>query len=665
MTTVNARDLLRLEPMALYEHLPKVFDLVFDNGTIENATRRRTVYSRFFWEYHLRFPKIPLKVEHHLQTMMKKAEFGSSTHADLCTIISKEIYNHYEPDQSLPGIIAEIAYVQSVAASNQEVQNIASYATSIDLLDGIALVRNPNIIAARMHSDEDASKIAESYDMIKRVIMSDPSLDDNSLARACRNNTVKMGQVLQSVMRGRSAEPSGEMYNIHIRTGYLEGNYDPFDFLSESRSAPKAQAGTEAPLQNSAYMARRFQLMMSPVRKIRGYDCGNTDYLDWPVLEAEHEDGKEIYPGGIGFMKGKYYFDKTTGQEVEIVGNETHLNGKVLKLRSLLRCRNADPHTVCQRCFGGLWRNYYEHQNLGHLCTVQFTEYVIQNTLGIKHLAASSSGEGIRYNNVSSHFFRKTRKATHYVLQPNLKKMQPRVTLRMSEAVQLEEVLRSQNFEDLRVNKLTRISTIRIDYVDRGNPMFALVPINQGARPAFVTMQFVKYIAEHPWETTSQNDFQIDLKDWDFDKPIFAIPEMEKSDAEHGQEVGKLIESNMSKINDRQKPESPVSTLQELFELVTSKMSLQLSCLEVMIYALMIPSRNNHAMARGWSNPVLSIARRLIVSRSLSAAYAFQGHVDFMLDAQTFFPHSRPDSDFDVFFAPKQVFEDVERMSRV
>ena len=122
MTTIQARDLLQLQPMALYDHLPPVFDLVFDNGTIEKATRRRTVYSRFFWEYHLRFPKIPLLVEHHLQTLMKKSEFGSGTHAELSTIISKEIYNYYEPDQSLPGIIAEIAYVQSVAVSNAEVQ---------------------------------------------------------------------------------------------------------------------------------------------------------------------------------------------------------------------------------------------------------------------------------------------------------------------------------------------------------------------------------------------------------------------------------------------------------------------------------------------------------------------------------------------------------------
>ncbi len=657
MTIIVARSLLGIPQEQVSEMLPPTFDLQFDNGEVIHTTRRRTVYSRFMWRYHIEFPLIPLLKEHHLQTLMEKSGFGSDTHVKLCSIIAKEIYNHYPPDPKIPDTVSEIAYRQSIEITNYEAQRIAPYAGSIDLLEGIEIVRHPKIMEAKKLSEGNPSKIAESYRLIEEVIMKDPSLNHNNLARSCRNKTVKMGQVLQSIMRGKSAEPDGKLFDIPIRTGYLEGNYDPFDFASESRSAPKAQAGTEAPLQDSSYMARRFQLIMSVVRKIDGYDCGQTDYEEWPVLPAEYDEGRMVYPGGISFMKGKFFFDTELGREVEITGKEEHLNGKIIKLRSLKNCRNKDPHTVCAKCFGGLSRNYYSHQNLGHACSTTFTERVIQNTLGIKHLTASSQGEGIKYNSVSAHFFRKTRKATHYVLHPMLKRMELKITLRMSEAIQLVDVIKMRNLKDIRVNKITRINEIRVDYVEKGTPLFAHVTLSQRNIPAFVSMEFINYIIENPWESTPDNDFQIDMKNWDFDKPVFAIPEMEKSDAEHGKEVGRLIESNMSNIQDRQNPESAISTLQELFELATSKMDIQLSCLEVMLYALMVPSRNNPAMARGWSQPVLSVARNLIFSRSLSAAYAFQGHVDFMLDPKAFFPHFRPDSDFDVFFAPQQMLE--------
>ena len=125
-----------------------------------------------------------------------------------------------------------------------------------------------------------------------------------------------------------------------------------------------------------------------------------------------------------------------------------------------------------------------------------------------------------------------------------------------------------------------------------------------------------------------------------------------------------MIESNMNSIDERQRPDSPLATLQELSSLVISKLEIPLSCLEVIIYASMVPSKNNHAMARNWENTVLGIARNTIYSRSLSCAYAFQGHSDFMLDPKSFFPHFRPDNQMDVFFSPEQVIAEFERQSR-
>lgn len=225
----------------------------------------------------------------------------------------------------------------------------------------------------------------------------------------------------------------------------------------------------------------------------------------------------------------------------------------------------------------------------------------------------------------------------------------------------LIDVMKMEDISDLKVNETTRLTSVKFIYRDKGADISDIVPVEQSNREAFLTMDMVHYIRKHGWTVDETNNFQIDLKDWDFEDPIFAIPQMEISYSQHGAEVGRMIESNMNSIDERQRPDSPLSTLQELSSLVNSKLDIPLACLEVIIYASMIPSRNNHAMARNWEKAVLGVARNTIYSRSLSCAYAFQGHADFMLDPKSFFPHFRPDNNMDVFFSPEKVIEDHKR----
>ena len=62
---INARDLLSIEPLVALKQLPPKFTLVFDDGEMQ-TTRRRTVVSSYFWEYHRKYPEIPLLIKHHI-----------------------------------------------------------------------------------------------------------------------------------------------------------------------------------------------------------------------------------------------------------------------------------------------------------------------------------------------------------------------------------------------------------------------------------------------------------------------------------------------------------------------------------------------------------------------------------------------------------------------
>lgn len=662
---ITARDLLNVGSSLLFSMLPKKFTLVFDDGELV-TTRRRTLVSHYFWEYHRQYPETPLLVRHHIQPLIQQKPFNSGSHTDLCGIIERDVYRIYEEvDENIVAKTSKIAFDCVNRMTNEMMPSMAPYVAPFDLLDAIEINRHPRIQEAFRNSSPTGKSVQEVYDIVKDVIMNDSSLDHNGLARAYRNNTVKREQVLQTVaFRGIPTEPDGRLYRLAIQTGYLEGMSKIYDFLTDSRSAPKALMSAEAPLQDSEYLARRLQFLVSVVHSIVGKDCGSTEYVNWYVDPEIQEDNKVISVGGIKAMQGKFILDEETNQLKELKGNEAHLNGKYVRMRSVLTCKNHDPHTVCRTCFGGLWRNVYNHQNLGHLCCVTITERITQNTLGTKHLVATGEGARIQLTPVSSKFFKVGTSKVDYLLLPYLKKFQTKLVIPRTETMNLADLMKMESTENLMLPHISYLTSVVIVQRDKGVAIPTEVNVNQGHNKAFMSLQLIKYIRKHGFTVDKDNNFEIDLKEWNYDKTIFTVPQTEVSYSEHGQNIGRVIESNMAAIDERQKPESAVNTLQELNTLCAEKLSVPLSALEVIIYASMSWSKDNAYMARGSSESVLGIARQLIYRRSLSAAYAFQGHADFMLDGRSFFAGGRVNSALDVFFDPASVIADQSRIGR-
>ena len=656
--------MLSIEPLVALKQLPPKFTLVFDDGEMQ-TTRRRTVVSSYFWEYHRKYPEIPLLVKHHIQSVIGLKSYNSDTHTKLCQAIEKDVYRLYEDrDKNIVANTSKIAFDTTIRMTNELMGDLAPYVAPFDLLDAIEINRHPKIQEAIARATPTGDSVRDVYAVAEEVIMNDPSLNRNGLARAYRNNTVKREQVLQTVtFRGIPTEPDGALYRVSINSGYLEGLTKIYDFVTDSRSATKASMSAEAPLQDSEYMARRLQFLASVVEKIEHKDCGSKNLLRWYIdPEVRDDDGTLISVGGIRAMEGKFVeLDDNPGVLVELTGKEEHLNGTYVRMRSVLTCTNENPHTVCRTCFGGLYRNYYDHQNLGHLCCVTITEKITQNTLSTKHLVSTGQGARIQLSQMSKKFFKIGASKVDYVLLPHLKKFQTKITLSRTEAMNLADIMKMQDLDDLMVSHASYLTSVLINYRDKGITMSEEVDINQGNRKAFMSLPFIKYIKRVGFVVDKDNNFEIDLKDWNYEKPIFSIPQMEVSYSEHGQEVSAVIESSMANIEERQKPESPLNTLQELNTIVAEKLDIKLSILEVIIYATMVKSRNDPGLTRNYPNPVLGIARSILSARSLSVALSFQGHSDFMLNARSYFASNRVSSGMDVFFAVEEAVNEANK----
>lgn len=658
MLTFNARELASRRVEELNAELPNTFRVKFDDGMEIESTKRQVVYSAFFWTIHQQYPQTPLLFQHHVKSVLKDKPLNSSTHIQLLSNIFKSVVTAHqlhtpESQEHLLGLVYEV--------TNNVFNDVTKLAeedvTSIDILDFIEVIEYPPIKAANESVQLEQEAIHHTYTTVLNVLNNDPNLSHNSLAKAIRSKMVNANQVCQCVsVRGFPTEVDGHIMPIPITSNYTSGMGKLYDFIAESRSAAKSLYFSEAPLQDAEYFARRLQLLCMVIERIHYVDCGSTKFIPWRITAPTlDEKGKVVYPGDLKFMIGKYYIDDATNQLKQITHDDPALYNQVLKIRSVVHCQHPDKHGVCEVCFGGLAKNVSRFANLGHLCAATMTQQTSQSVLSTKHLDASSVSSNIILSELAAKFFMTNRAKNAYILKKDWKDRNIQIVVNRDEAFGLTDIQNIDDVENINPLRVSSIEFIDIVYKEKGEEMTIPLAISQENRYAMLTTDFLRYLKLHRWDTDSRNNFVFNLHDWDFSLPVFQLPEMEYSYSDHSHQIAKIIESNMKNITDRSSPHSPISTLQELFTLVNTKLNVNIAALEVIIAATMIASRDNYELARNHPSPVLGIADLVIKNRSLSNSYAYEDQSFTLTSPRSFFKLGRPDSVFDAFLSPAEV----------
>lgn len=664
MQKIHVREILHIEPQQLREMLSPRVLLTFDDGQEIQTTNKKIIYSSYFWLIHRSFPKMQVLPNHFVESVLKGKPSTSSTHIELLTAIYRDVvatYNLDTPEKTEN--LLDLVYIVTNRVHNEVAKLAEANVTSIDILDFIQVVEHPIIKSAIDNCEPNHEAIVRTGEIVRSTMDKDPALANNSLVRAVKSKMVNEGQVSQCVgVRGFPTEVDGSILKVPILTNYTRGMKTLYNFVAESRSAAKALYFSEAPLQDAEYFARRLQLLSMSVERIAYEDCGSTEYLQWRINPpVKDEKGKLTYAGDLKFMIGKYYLDEASGQLKMIEGNEEHLYNQSLKIRSVLFCRHSDPHAVCKVCFGGLASNVSRFANLGHLCSATMTQQTSQSVLSTKHLDASSVSANIVLSEENAKYLATNRQKNAYLIRKELKERNVKLVVSSDEAVGLTDILSVDNVDNISPIRVSSIDYIEIRTLQKGVELSLPILVSQGNRRAVLTSEFLKYLKIHRWETDSSNNYVFDLSNWDFSQPVMKLPDMEYSYSDHSHQIAKVIESSMKNITDRSNPHSPVSTLQELFTLVNTKLNVNIAALEVIIYAIMVPSKGNYDMARHYPNPVLGIAEMVIKNRSLSNVYAYESQSQSIIDPLSFYKNGRPSSIFDVFIDPYQVVMEERR----
>lgn len=671
MKRIRARELLNYSTTALWDIICQPCVLVFDDGVEIESTDRAILYSSYFWDFHRKYPNTPLQHYHHVSYVLKGKTLTSKTHIDLIGLIYWDVVETYrlntpEERDALTRMIYTITNELYVDLSYRA----ESYVVSIDILDFINVTRHPEIKPSLdalsygtpgLACDFGRSKIEVAYKTILDTLATSPSLENNALARSMRAKMVNANQILQCVgPRGFLTHVDGMMMPVPVLSSYTTGMRTLYDTTAASCSAAKALYFSESPLQDSEYFARRLQLTCMVVERLHIGDCGSQEYMPWVIKPPLEVNGRQVYAGDLAFMRGKYYLDEGTGHLRALTIKDTHLYNRTIMLRNVFGCHHPDPHGVCSTCFGQLSDNVTPETNLGHACAATMTRQTSQSVLSTRHLDASTKSEPIVLNDIGKSFFTIGPNGNTFLLKPNIINDKIQMVVSQEEARGLTDIHVVLNIDDINPARITEIEFVTFIITDKnGDTHPVQVCVSQNGRYAMFTSEFLKYLKIHKWQQDARGNFVFDFSNWDITKPIMTLPEMEYSFAIHSHQIAEIIESRMKEIAERMKPESPAVTLSELFDLVNSKLNVNLALLEVILYATMIANgeMDDFGLARNSVTKSLGVADMTLRNRSLSSAYAYEKQLILITDPRSFFKLGRPDSVFDAFVAPKEVVE--------
>ncbi len=538
-------DLLAKQTSELWEYLPQFnkFKIVFSDGSEVISTWKEAVYSSYAWDFFRRFPKTPVLPKHHVKTIIGKKRLNSNTHLKLLAAVIWDV-NDYYPEIDMNQIARE-TYEKVNEMYNDLMMRLGEYVMSVDILDFIEVSEHPEILAANNNVEPTSGSINHVYSTIIRCLNEDPRLKHNQLSAVARSGIIKVAQLNQCIgPRGFLTDIDSTQFKQPVLRGYLDGIRLFHDSLIESRSASKSLIFSKKPLQDAEYFSRKLQLMDMIVQRLHKGDCGSQEYIHWHVRGAtdkrdeeepdelnDIEDDGEIanignpkitFSGDLERIVGKYYLDDTNTLRA-IKNTDTHLIGKTIKMRSVLKCQHPDAYGICSTCFGDFSRSIPEHSNIGHMCCASMTQKSSQLVLSTKHYDASSDVEPLYISPGDRKYLDGADDKISYKLQKSLKG-NIKLVIRAKQAECLVDILNVKNVDDLNLTRITQLTDIGLRITSDTTYEEVVIDVGLERRSASMSYAMLKYIKENRWVVDELGNIVIDLDKWNRDDIMMSLP---------------------------------------------------------------------------------------------------------------------------------------------
>lgn len=557
---------------------------------------------------------------------------------------------------------------------NDIVYNIADYVSTSRLIDFAEIQNNEELLESMLKVREAPIEkknemIAASYGVLDKILRYDPRYTNNDIRLGYISGNINAKQVKQLLgPRGFITELDGTIFKYPVVNSFTLGLNDLYDIAIESRAGAKALYTSNKAVQQSEYLARGLQLVTMILEVLEDGDCGSNHYLDWYVRPASPENKSDL-PN----LLGKWFLNPKTGKEEVITKDHKWLEGKTIKLRSILKCVCEDKTHVCMKCFGELGYSIPSHSNLGHYCSVELSEKITQSILSTKHEMSSAKANDVRLAETTKKYL--YIKGNDYYFNEGLlnnKKVDYFFVINQKEAFGIKDLSNTTKINTIDPLRVSRIETIGLLKMEGKEVLsYDILPIKDVNRYGSFTHKFIEYILNSEWYLNDKDEYVIPLKKWNIKQPMINLLDLEYSFKALNDDVSRLFRKIKQKKG-QGSIDSPELLLQKLFNIVNFKLDINISLLEGIIYPFIIRDYEKDdchigGYTREGGEPEKRSLRQLhdtIAGRSLGAAYGWERLVILIKSPKSFGGANAVDHPMDVTIKPDHVVRKVN-MERI
>lgn len=624
LNVYSPRDITSLSYDHLFQLPTEWHKITFDDGEIITKDRA-TKMSALVWKPFRQFPDVPMLKEHHLQDTRVTAK-------SMVKLLNSIIWHikRTNPTPVDPEFLARLAIEAMNECYNQVTINMPAYHATLSMFEINEVWQNPLVRAANTNIDPTTHGIENvAYKGLKSAFMDPNNFIGNSIIEGLKSGTQKIEQLYQAFgPRGFPTDINSDIFPEPVLEGYIEGIWGLYENMVESRSGTKALLYNKELLRVTEYFNRKSQLIAQYVKNLHPGDCG-ADYVTYPVMK-----------GYLRSMNGKFYLNEETGLMDVMTGEETHLIGKRIKVRSVVGCIHKDPQGICSTCYGLLSDNIPHGTNIGQVAAVSMGDKITSSVLSTKHTDATSAVEQYKLGGIEASYMRVGSQSETLYLKKELVGKGYTLKISRNEAANLADVLMIDNLHGYppgSASEMTKIGLVReVGGVEVGD----VLQVSLYNRRASLSLDMLKHIKEVRWELDNRDNILINLDGFDFNLPFLTLPYKHVNMYEVMKRFQSFLHSgsdtegsklSSDKVGFTSKTylknySSIIEGVVALASLTNEKISLPFTHCEVLAYAMTVKSiqRKDFNLPKPGIDGQFEKYNKLMQSRDLAGTMAFE-----------------------------------------
>ena len=567
----------------------ELFKLVLDNGEVIETITASMEISRKLWTVHEAYGDLPILKEH----CIRKIPASNADISAVGSAIAEDVHRVYGQGGYDRENLWWFMQKNNERLYNEAVIEYPEYVRGSTSFTFRQVYEFPTIVAIREEVLENPTSMAieKGLRRAEQIIMTEPSFARNPVVSDLRAKIIKMEQFLQVILfRGFNTDIDDNIYRYPILGNYYAGIDDPAEAAMDSTLASKAILYQGEPLEQTEYANRKLQFSSQRVDLLIMNDCGSTTYAEIEASAERFDD-----------MDGLYFVDPETGglKALRIRDKEKYV-GQTLKFRVAFFCKYRHMNCVCNKCYGELAHNLPYGVNIGHVASTMTQSEVSQRVLKVKHSEKSTIAERININNEEKPYIDHADEANKINLNPALAENNVLMLLKASTVqgvfnASKVPLLKKADIQDgTPASRFTQFRNVSFQLPSQGKqPLRVHVTVSRGGNYSFLTHQFLRFILDEQFTIQEDGNYHIDLKNWDFTKPVFELPNKHISMRDFAAEVEVFVRStrdsssrHLGRLKQLTQYLDPVEAWVDMHQLIAGKVPVSMIHVAIVMLAM-------------------------------------------------------------------------------